>query len=219
VETNTPIRILVVDDEESLRFFLRRGLTKAGYAVDDVADGRVAIERLSNVSYDIVLTDLVMPEVGGLQVLSAVHEMDKDAVVILMTAHGSVQNAIDALRLGAFDYLTKPFEFQEVLVTIERGLDKRTVERENRKLRFLVNKHESGDGIGQCDDESQGGDPHDEEDGLAAARRDWERTYMSDLLRRTGGNVTRAANLARISRPNFHKKMRALGIHAATFKR
>lgn len=210
MDTNTPFRVLVVDDEESLRFFLRRGLDKAGYAVDEVADGRAAIERLTEVAYDVVLTDLVMPDLGGLEVLSAVHEMDKDAVVVLMTAHGSVQNAIDALRLGAFDYLTKPFEFSEVLVTIERGLERRSVERENRKLRFLVGKRERG----EVDPENG-----EEKDGLASARREWEKNYLSDLLRKTAGNVTRAANMARISRPNFHKKMRVLGINANTFKR
>jgi DNA-binding NtrC family response regulator len=131
--------------------------------------------------------------------------MDKDAVVVLMTAHGSVENAIDALRLGAFDYLTKPFEMKEMLVTVERGLERREVERENRKLRFLVNKRARS--------------PKEDESGIAAARRDWERGYITDLLRQTRGNVTKAAELARISRPNLHKKIRALGIDPATFKR
>jgi DNA-binding NtrC family response regulator len=205
VETSTPIRVLVVDDEESLRFFLTRGLKKAGYSVDEAADGRSAIDRISNVGFDVVLTDMVMPRVSGLDVLSAVHEMDKDAVVVLMTAHGTVENAIDALRLGAFDYLTKPFELKEVLVTIERGLERRAVERENRKLRFLVSKRQK-----------EG--PGEEHGGIASARRGWERTYIANLLRKTRGNVTRAAELARISRPNLHKKMRALGIEAAEFK-
>ena len=203
--SETPIRLLVVDDEESLRFFLKKGLKKAGYAVDAAADGRAAIERMAEVRYDVVLTDLVMPEVSGLEVLAAVHEMDADSVVILMTAHGSVDNAIDALRAGAFDYLTKPFEMKELLVTIERGLERRSVERENRKLRFLVNKgaHET---------------PNDEESGLASARRDWEKGFIADLLRRTRGNVTKAAELARISRPNLHKKIRALGLDPSEFK-
>jgi two-component system response regulator PilR (NtrC family) len=205
VASDTSVRILVVDDEESLRFFLGKGLKKAGYGVDTVADGRAAIERLSQVSYDVVLTDIVMPDVSGLDVLGAVHEMDKDAVVILMTAHGTVENAIDALRLGAFDYLTKPFELKEVLVTIDRGLDRRAVERENRKLRFLVNKRLT---------------EHPEKDGgIAASRRDWERSYIRDLLKKTRGNVTRAASLARISRPNLHKKIRSLGIDPGEFKR
>jgi len=205
VESDGNVRILVVDDEESLRFFLSRGLKKAGYHVDAVACGREAIERLSGVPYDVVLTDLVMPDVSGLDVLGAVHEMDKDAVVILMTAHGSVQNAIEALRLGASDYLTKPFEFKELLVRIDRGLDRRAVERENRKLRFLVNKRPVDTG------------PADE--GMAGARREWEKSYLADLLRRTRGNVTKAADLAHISRPNLHKKLRLLGINPHEYKR
>jgi len=198
------VRILVVDDEESVRFFLRRGLTKAGYHVEEASSGREAIDRLGASPYDVVLTDLVMPEVGGLKVLGAVQEMDGESIVILMTAHGSVDNAIDALHLGAFDYLAKPFELKELLVTVERGLDRRAVQRENKKLRFLVNKVP---------------DQPAAPEGLAAARREWERGYLSDLLRQTRGNVTKAAELARISRPNLHKKLRQLGIQAADFKR
>ena len=201
---NAPVRVLVVDDEESVRFFLCRGLAKAGYHVDEASEGREAIDRLGEVSYDVVLTDLVMPEVDGLAVLAAVQEMDGESVVILMTAHGSVDNAIDALHLGAFDYLAKPFELKEVLVTVQRGLERRGVVRENRKLRFLVNKMPQ--------------EPAAPE-GLASARRDWEKQYLADLLRQTGGNVTRAAELARISRPNLHKKLRQLGIAAADFKK
>jgi len=198
------VRILVVDDEESLRFFLERGLRKAGYAIDLAADGRTAIDRIASTGYDVVLTDIVMPDVSGLDVLAAVHEMDKDSVVIRMTAHASVENAIDALRCGAFDYLTKPFELKELLVNIERGLARRGVERENRKLRFLVNR---GEPVG----------PPPEE-GLAGARRKWERDYIEGLLRETRGNVTRAARLARISRTNLHKKLRRLEIDPRAFK-
>lgn len=201
-----PVRVLVVDDEESVRFFLVRGLQKAGYAVEEAADGASAIERISATPYDVVLTDIVMPGVSGLKVLSAVHEMDRDSVVILMTAHSTLENTIDALRQGAFDYLLKPFELKEVLVTIERGLERRAVERENRKLRFLVHR--------KLTEEPAPPEPG----GIAAARRDWERAYISDLLARTRGNVTRAAELAGISRPNFHKKLRGLGINPRSFK-
>jgi DNA-binding NtrC family response regulator len=204
VQAEVSDRVLVVDDEESVRFFLAKGLRKEGYEVEVVPSGRAAIDRIARAPFDIVLTDIVMPDVTGLDVLKAVHEMDKDAVVILMTAHGSVENAIDALRLGAFDYLTKPFELKELLVRIERGLERRAVERENRKLRFLVSK--------QLAEASQ-------EDGLAAARREWERGYIEDLLKQTRGNVTKAADLAHISRPNLHKKLKALGIDPHAFKR
>jgi DNA-binding NtrC family response regulator len=133
--------------------------------------------------------------------------MDRDAVVLLMTAHGTVDNAIDALRRGASDYIEKPFELNVVLARIERGLAKRAVERENRKLRFLVEKHD-------------GRPPPkpEEQSGLAAQRRAWEKEYIADLLKQTRGNVTKAAELAQISRPNMHKKMRQLGINAADFK-
>jgi DNA-binding NtrC family response regulator len=203
-QSEVKTRVLVVDDEESVRFFILKGLRKEGYEAEAVASGRAAVDRLARAPFDIVLTDIVMPDVTGLDVLKAVHEMDKDAVVILMTAHGSVENAIDALRLGAFDYLTKPFELKEMLVRMERGLARRTVERENRKLRFFVSK-QLAEGA--------------KEDGLASARKEWERGYIEDLLRQTRGNVTKAAELAHISRPNLHKKLRALGIDPHAFKR
>jgi len=206
VETVAPVRILVVDDEESVRFFLTRGLAKAGYSVDEAPDGNQAIEKISKTPYDVVLSDIVMPEVSGLRVLSAVHEMDRDAVVILMTGHGTLENTIDALRQGAFDYLLKPFEMKEVLVTIERGLERRALERENRKLRFLVHRR------------LEEGEPEEEGGGIAEARREWEKGFIGDLLRRTHGNVTKAAELAGISRPNFHKKLRSLGIQPRDFK-
>ncbi len=210
----TPARVLVVDDEESLRFFLTRGLNKAGYHVDSAADGKQAIEALTNTVYDVVLTDLVMPEVGGLDVLAAVHELDRDSVVVLMTAHGTVENAIDALRLGAFDYLTKPFELKDLLVRVERGLERRSVERENRKLRFLVNKGVTQ----QTDGDVSAAGRAEPEGGIAGARRDWERAYVADLLRQTRGNVTKAAERAKISRPNLHKKIKALGLKPRDYK-
>jgi two-component system, NtrC family, nitrogen regulation response regulator GlnG len=203
-DTAVPLRVLVADDEESLRFFLERSLRRLGYAVDTVADGRAAIERIAHNTYDVVLADVVMPGATGIDVLAAVHRMDKDSVVLLMTAHGTVENAIDALRKGASDYLTKPFELNELVVRIERGLDRRAVERENRKLRFLVEHRQ---------------EEEHEEDGMAAARREWEREYVADLLRKTHGNVTRAAEMARISRPNLHKKIRALDLNPSDFKR
>ena len=131
----TPLRVLVVDDEESVRFFLRRGLGKSGYHVDEAASGREAIERIGAVGYDVVLTDLVMPEVDGLAVLSAVQEMDADAVVVLMTAHGSVENAVRCIREGAFDYIEKPVNPDELVVTLRRALEFQRLSSENVELR------------------------------------------------------------------------------------
>ncbi len=199
-----PPRVLLVDDEESFRFFVSRGLEKAGHSVDAVADGRTAIDCVGSGVYDAVVTDLVLPGVSGLDVLAAVHEFQRDTVVVLMTAYGSVENAIDALRTGVFDYMTKPFEISALLETLQRGLEQRTQDREERKLRFLAEKRLQQDPL------SSGG--------LADARRAFERTYLSELLRKTGGNITQAAKLARISRANLHKKIRALGLDTSQFK-
>ena len=132
-------RILVVDDEESLRFFLTKGLQKAGYAVDAAAAGREAIERLSKTSYDVVLTDIVMPDVSGLDVLGAVHEMDKDAVVVLMTAHG-IGRKRDRRAASGRIRLSREAVRDEGTARARSiaASSVESVERENRKLRFLV---------------------------------------------------------------------------------
>ena len=179
-------------------------LSEAGYEVCDAADATTAMRLFDAQPFDLVVSDVRMSGPSGLDLLGYIKQRQPETVVILMTAHGTVENAIDALRLGAFDYLTKPFELKELLITVERGIERRSVERENRKLRFLVSRK-----LGHEDEE---------EGGLAHARREWEKAYLGDLLKRTRGNVTRAAEMAGISRPNLHKKLKQLGINAVDFK-
>lgn len=118
-------RILIADDEPSIRFVLERTLRDEGYILDTASHGEEAIRMLAKAPYDLLLLDLRMEPVGGLQVLTAVREHDPNIVVIILTAHGSLESAIEALRLGAFDYLLKPTSPDVIRKRVREGLSQR----------------------------------------------------------------------------------------------
>ncbi len=132
LEQNT--RILVVDDEKGMCESLRTLLTKAGYEVTTADQGEEALKKISGDSFDLVLTDIKMPRIGGLDILKAARSKDEDALVILMTGYASLESAISAISQGAYDYLMKPLEFSDLKLTIERALDKRKADREKNEL-------------------------------------------------------------------------------------
>ena len=127
-------RILVVDDEEQVVQIFRDLLTQQGYQVESSDDGDDAIRKVTTGSFDLVLTDINLPGVDGLEVVRAAKAADKDTVVILITGYASTTTAIDALRQGAYDYITKPFDLWETAKAIERGLTYRTLTLGNRQL-------------------------------------------------------------------------------------
>lgn len=144
------MRILVADDEESMRFFLERGLRRLGYEVEAFENGAALIERASVRSFDAAVVDLKMPGPSGIDVLRELRAADADATVLLMTAYGSIDSAIEATKLGAFHYLTKPFELTELGALLERALEHGATRRENRALRSLADGREAfGPMVGQ----------------------------------------------------------------------
>lgn len=118
-------RVLVVDDEASICRVLAGFLSLEGFVVHTEPDGAAALERLSQQRYDVVISDLKMPHVGGLELLERVTTLDPEALTIVMTGHGSVETAIEAMRAGAYDYVLKPFRMDVVLATILEGLARR----------------------------------------------------------------------------------------------
>src|SRR5260370_15459830 len=116
-------RILIADDHDALRRGLLRGLTEAGHEVDEASNGNAAIERLHDSYFDIVLSDLKMGGSDGLDVLRTTRAMHPTTAVILMTAFGSVTTAVEAMKSGAFDYVQKPFEIEEMEVKSEKTLE------------------------------------------------------------------------------------------------
>ncbi len=128
-------RILIADDEESLRWVLEKGLRQAGYEVTAVKDGPAAIRAFEAAPFDLVFLDVRMPGVDGLQVLARLREIRPDATVVVMTAHGTMDTAIQAMQRGAYDYLGKPFDLDEVVLLAERALSARRLTQEVRQLK------------------------------------------------------------------------------------
>lgn len=131
--------MLVVDDEQGMREMLSVLLSRAGYEVDIASSGRQGLRRVIDESpYDVVITDLVMPGADGMEVLAAVKKACSDTQVIVITAHGSTENAVEAMRGGAYDYIMKPFKVEEFRLVVERALEKCWLLRENLDLRREV---------------------------------------------------------------------------------
>jgi len=128
-------KILIVDDERSLRDVLSIMLKRAGYDITVASDGDEAIARIEKELFDLVITDLKMPKAGGLEVLKAVKEASPDSVVLIITAFASAESAVEAMKLGAYDYLPKPFQVDEVQLIIRNALEKRRLSTENMLLK------------------------------------------------------------------------------------
>src|SRR5438445_11585504 len=128
-------RVLVVDDEKSMRDLLSITLEKEGYDVLTAAGGEAAIEALRRDATDAVITDLRMPKVDGLQVLRAAKEISPDVAVIVITAVASTESAVEAMKLGAYDYITKPFKLDEVNLIVRNALERKRLRDENLYLR------------------------------------------------------------------------------------
>src|SRR5438477_22668 len=127
--------ILLVEDKESLRRVLRLTLEHAGYSVTEAADAREAINEIGRVPHKIVLTDLRMPNGSGLDVLRASKNADNDVPVIVMTAYGSIDEAVQAMKDGAHDFLQKPVDSNHLLLLVERALEQLRLRTENLLLR------------------------------------------------------------------------------------
>ncbi len=128
-------KILVVDDESLMREFIAESLVSNGYEVDTAENGSKALELLNGETYDLVLTDLKMPRITGMDVLKKAIEKSPDTKVVIMTAYGTVDNAVEAMKIGAFDYISKPFGVDEVLLLVRRALEFRNLQVENRQMK------------------------------------------------------------------------------------
>jgi len=135
--------ILVVDDEERMRHLLSIMLTRKGHRVEQAGDGMEALELIESTPFDMVITDIKMPHLDGVGLLKKVLEMDIPCPVVFITAFATVESAVEAMRLGAADYITKPFEDSRILMTVERTLNVSRIMAENRDL-----KRELEDAVG-----------------------------------------------------------------------
>ena len=143
-------RILVVDDETSMRQLLEITLRKEGRRVTMAESGQKAVEAFSKAAYDLVISDIKMPDMSGVEVLRVVKQSAPETPVIMITAYSSAETAVEALRLGAYDYIAKPFEIDELKVTIKNALEKQQLKEEVVSLkRTLREKHGLGSMLGR----------------------------------------------------------------------
>jgi len=128
-------RILIVDDEESIREFFEIMLKREGYEVLTAAHGKEALQVLKKQAVDLVVSDIQMPEMSGLELLTQLKEIDPDLAVIMITAFGSTETAVEAMKMGAYDYVLKPFKIDEVKIIIRQALEKKSLVMENIQLK------------------------------------------------------------------------------------
>jgi two-component system response regulator AtoC len=133
-------RVLVVDDEENIRLVLRTLLKKQGYEVEVADGGEAALKALDSFDPDVILTDVRMPRMGGLDLLATLKAKQHPATVIVMSAYGNVDLAIEAIKAGAYDYVSKPFKPDEIVLALRKAEERETLRRENRALREQIQK-------------------------------------------------------------------------------
>ena len=133
-------KILVADDEQSIRMSLKDILTDEGYEITEAKNGLEALTKIRNTEYDVVLCDVKMPRMDGISVLKEVSKLKTNAQIILITAHGNMDMAMDAIRYGAFDFIQKPPDLNRLLVSIRNAIDKNTLIKETQTLKKKVAK-------------------------------------------------------------------------------
>ena len=133
-------RILVIDDERSIRNTLKDILEYEKYEVDQAEDGNKGIELIRSAEYDVVLCDIKMPGLDGIEVLERVVVLTPDTPVVMISGHGNIDTAVESIKKGAFDYIEKPLDLNRLLITIRNAMDKSNLVTETRILKKKVNK-------------------------------------------------------------------------------
>lgn len=139
-----PANILIVDDEDSIRISLRGILEDEGYTVSEAASGKEALDYLSGHSSDLVLLDVWMPEMDGLEVLDHIHQTDPTLPVVMISGHGTIETAVTAIKQGAHDFIEKPLSLDKILIIIQRALEFSALKRENSQLKEIAEDNQVG---------------------------------------------------------------------------
>jgi two-component system, NtrC family, nitrogen regulation response regulator NtrX len=133
-------KILIIDDEKSIRYTLRDILEYEKYQVDEAKDGEEGLEMIIKNDYDVVLCDIKMPKMDGLELLAKVAELDKDPQFIMISAHGNIETAVEATKKGAYDFIQKPPDLNRLLLTVRNALDKSNLVTETKVLKKKISK-------------------------------------------------------------------------------
>ncbi len=133
-------KILIIDDEKSIRKTLREILEYEKYQVDEAADGSEGLALIQKEKYDIILCDIKMPKMDGIEVLDKIMQLSVDSPVVMISGHGNIETAVEAVKKGAFDFIAKPLDLNRLLVTIRNAMDKSTLVTETKVLKKKVSK-------------------------------------------------------------------------------
>ena len=131
-------RVLVIDDEKNMRHMLQIMLKKAGYVAETASDGADGLEKMSKTEFDFILCDLRMPKMDGMAFLNAAHEKYREKTFIMMSAFGNMDDALEAMKIGAYDYISKPFKTDEVLLTLKKAEERERLKAENIEYRKKI---------------------------------------------------------------------------------
>ena len=141
-------RLLVIDDEENMQHMLSKVLGKTGYIVETASDGHEGLKMIQNTDFDFILCDIKMPNMSGMDFLKAAHDNIRTTTVIMMSAYGTIDTAIEAMKLGAYDYISKPFKTDEVYLTLKKAEEREILRQENRLLKERIKKIEGNYNFG-----------------------------------------------------------------------
>jgi DNA-binding NtrC family response regulator len=205
----TRARILVVDDKETFLGLFRR-IAPADVEVVCASDGKRAMDLLGSEPFDVVVSDIRMPGLDGLTMLKRIRESGIDVEVILMTAYGTIPDAVRAMKDGAADYLTKPFDPDDAVAAIEQALARR------RDRGALPSEIRGSDATPSTPQPNIASLPYRE--AIAAERERATREYLIALLRDVNGSVTQAAERAGIERESFHRLMKRHNVRAEDYR-
>lgn len=133
-------KILIIDDEQSIRTTLREILEYEKYEIDEAKDGEEGIKKIEKEDYDLVLCDVKMPKLDGIEVLEKSHQMGKEVPFVMISAHGTIETAVDAVKKGAYDFIPKPPDLNRLLITIRNAQEKSTLVSETKVLKKKINK-------------------------------------------------------------------------------
>jgi DNA-binding NtrC family response regulator len=132
--------ILIIDDEKAIRKTLTEILSYEGYKIDEASDGDEGLRKFSNTAYDLVICDIKMPKMDGIEFLEKAHKLNLDIPVIIISGHGNIETAVEAVKKGAFDYISKPPDLNRLLITMRNALDKQSLVTETKVLKRKVSK-------------------------------------------------------------------------------
>ena len=132
--------ILIVDDEKAIRKTLAEILSYEGYKIDEAADGEEGLKKFNANQFDVVLCDIKMPKMDGLEFLEKARQVNEDIPIIMISGHGNIETAVEAVKKGAYDFISKPPDLNRMLITLRNALDRQTLAKETKVLKRKVTK-------------------------------------------------------------------------------